>query len=85
MCFNYDYVQDSEWTEEELILLAKAVNKFPGGTLHRWEKIAEMVGRSVEEVFIFFLLLLEVLGSLVYKMYIYINIVLISFIPYASF
>ncbi|PVD30290.1 hypothetical protein C0Q70_09554 [Pomacea canaliculata] len=42
--------KDSEWTEEELILLAKAVNKFPGGTLHRWEKIAEMVGRSVEEV-----------------------------------
>nr|KAG5706140.1 hypothetical protein BaRGS_025762 [Batillaria attramentaria] len=39
-----------EWSEEELVLLAKAVNKFPGGTLHRWEKIANMVGRSVDEV-----------------------------------
>ncbi|KAK7496327.1 hypothetical protein BaRGS_00012492 [Batillaria attramentaria] len=39
-----------EWSEEEQVLLAKAVNKFPGGTLHRWEKIANMVGRSVDEV-----------------------------------
>ncbi|KAK7109665.1 dnaJ homolog subfamily C member 1-like [Littorina saxatilis] len=39
-----------EWTEEELVMLAKAVNKFPGGTPKRWEKIADMIGRSVDEV-----------------------------------
>ncbi|RUS74885.1 hypothetical protein EGW08_017350, partial [Elysia chlorotica] len=39
-----------EWSDEELVLLSKAVNKFPGGTHQRWEKIAEMVGRSVAEV-----------------------------------
>ena len=32
------------------MLLAKAVNKFPGGTPKRWEKIADMVGRSVNDV-----------------------------------
>ncbi|GFR90677.1 DnaJ homolog subfamily C member 1-like [Elysia marginata] len=39
-----------EWSDEELVLLSKAVNKFPGGTHQRWEKIADMVGRSVAEV-----------------------------------
>lgn len=39
-----------EWTDEELVLLAKAVKKYPGGTANRWEKIADMVGRSVTEV-----------------------------------
>ncbi|XP_076468940.1 dnaJ homolog subfamily C member 1-like [Babylonia areolata] len=43
-------VKGGEWSEEELVLLAKAVNKFPGGTPKRWEKIANMVGRSVDEV-----------------------------------
>ncbi|CAL1529258.1 unnamed protein product [Lymnaea stagnalis] len=39
-----------EWSDEDLILLSKAVNKIPGGTHQRWEKIAEMVGRTVAEV-----------------------------------
>ncbi|XP_067649421.1 dnaJ homolog subfamily C member 1-like [Haliotis asinina] len=42
--------KDGDWSDEELILLAKAVNKFPGGTVKRWEKIADFVGRTVEEV-----------------------------------
>ncbi|KAK3603174.1 hypothetical protein CHS0354_043007 [Potamilus streckersoni] len=42
--------KEGEWSEEDLVLLAKAVAKFPGGTLNRWEKIAEMVGRPVTEV-----------------------------------
>ncbi|XP_046337769.1 dnaJ homolog subfamily C member 1-like [Haliotis rufescens] len=42
--------KDGDWTDEELILLAKAVNKFPGGTVKRWEKIADFCGRTVEEV-----------------------------------
>ncbi|KAH9499265.1 DnaJ sub C member 1 [Bulinus truncatus] len=43
-------LQKGDWTEDELVLLSKAVNKFPGGTHERWEKIAEMVGRSVTDV-----------------------------------
>ncbi|XP_046555215.1 dnaJ homolog subfamily C member 1-like [Haliotis rubra] len=42
--------KDGDWSDEELVLLAKAVNKFPGGTVKRWEKIADFVGRTVEEV-----------------------------------
>ncbi|XP_059159978.1 dnaJ homolog subfamily C member 1-like [Physella acuta] len=45
-----DVQKKGEWSDEDLILLSKAVNKFPGGTHQRWEKIAEMVGRSVQEV-----------------------------------
>lgn len=43
-------VKEGEWTDEDHALFAKAVNKFPGGTPKRWEKIAEMLGRSVSEV-----------------------------------
>ncbi|XP_005108283.3 dnaJ homolog subfamily C member 1 [Aplysia californica] len=43
-------LKKGEWTDEELVFLSKAVNKFPGGTPQRWEKIADMVGRSVSEV-----------------------------------
>ncbi|XP_013090236.2 dnaJ homolog subfamily C member 1-like [Biomphalaria glabrata] len=43
-------VKKGDWTSEELVLLSKAVNKFPGGTHDRWEKIAEMVGRTVADV-----------------------------------
>ena len=39
-----------DWTDADLALLSKAMAKLPGGTPHRWEKIAEMVGRSVNEV-----------------------------------
>jgi len=31
-------------------LLAKAVARYPGGVTDRWEKISQMVGRSVKEV-----------------------------------
>ncbi len=41
----------SEFNEEELRLLTQALKKFPGGTLNRWEKIADHVGsRSASEV-----------------------------------
>uniref|UniRef100_A0A0B6Z509 Myb-like domain-containing protein n=1 Tax=Arion vulgaris TaxID=1028688 RepID=A0A0B6Z509_9EUPU len=39
-----------DWSHEELVLLSKAVNKFPGGFHQRWEKIADMVGRPVNDV-----------------------------------
>jgi len=42
--------EGSEWTEQELALLAKAVARCPGGVASRWEKISQMVGRSVKEV-----------------------------------
>lgn len=41
-----------EWTEEELIALTKAINKFPGGVPGRWEKIADAVDRTVSEVLV---------------------------------
>ena len=34
----------------EIVLLTKAVNKYPGGTPSRWEKISHMVGRQTDEV-----------------------------------
>jgi len=43
--------EGSEWTEQELALLAKAVARYPGGVADRWEKISHMVGRSVKEVY----------------------------------
>ncbi|XP_041366521.1 dnaJ homolog subfamily C member 1-like [Gigantopelta aegis] len=43
-------IKVGKWTDEEMVLLVKANNKFPGGTHLRWEKIADFVGRSVEEV-----------------------------------
>lgn len=33
------------WTPEELAVLIKAVNKFPGGTRKRWETIAAYVSQ----------------------------------------
>ncbi len=40
-----------EWTRDELALLAKGVAQYPGGTLQRWQKIADFVGtRTPEEV-----------------------------------
>ena len=38
------------WTEEDLVLLQKAMVRYVGGHSGRWENIAEMVGRSVKEV-----------------------------------
>ena len=43
-------LKEGSWTDEELFLLTKATVKFPGGTPKRWEKIAELVGRPVDEV-----------------------------------
>jgi len=43
-------VEGGEWSEHELALLAKAVARYPGGVTDRWEKISQMVGRSVKEV-----------------------------------
>jgi|EP01043_Picozoa_sp_COSAG02_P038819 hypothetical protein len=41
----------SEFNEEELRLLTQALKKFPGGTLNRWDKIADHVGtRNASEV-----------------------------------
>lgn len=37
------------WNKEDYILLAKAVSRFPGGTVDRWQKIAELVGRPLSE------------------------------------
>ena len=43
-------LQEGDWTDDELSVLAKAIAKFPGGIPGRWVKIANMVGRSVSEV-----------------------------------
>ncbi|XP_065057507.1 dnaJ homolog subfamily C member 1-like [Rhopilema esculentum] len=42
--------KNSEWTEEDLSALAKAMAKFPGGTPGRWDRIAHQIGRTVQEV-----------------------------------
>nr|XP_006825572.1 PREDICTED: uncharacterized protein LOC102800505 [Saccoglossus kowalevskii] len=39
-----------EWSDDDISLLAKTMAKYPGGTVARWEKIAEEVGRPVNEV-----------------------------------
>lgn len=38
------------WTDDDLSLLIKLVNKFPAGTAKRWERVAEALGRPVSEV-----------------------------------
>eukprot|EP00497_Spongosphaera_streptacantha_P002215 TRINITY_DN2825_c0_g2_i1.p1 TRINITY_DN2825_c0_g2~~TRINITY_DN2825_c0_g2_i1.p1 ORF type:complete len:201 (-),score=65.90 TRINITY_DN2825_c0_g2_i1:27-629(-) len=40
------------WTDEELVLLRQAVNKFPGGTIERWTKIRRHMNekRSEQEI-----------------------------------
>lgn len=38
------------WTDDDLLELIRLVNKHPGGTPDRWDKIAEAMGRSVTEV-----------------------------------
>ncbi|XP_077862283.1 LOW QUALITY PROTEIN: dnaJ homolog subfamily C member 1-like [Saccoglossus kowalevskii] len=42
--------QKVEWSDDDISLLAKTMAKYPGGTVARWEKIAEEVGRPVNEV-----------------------------------
>ena len=31
------------WTKEDMAMLSKACNKFPGGSMNRWETIADYV------------------------------------------
>lgn len=38
------------WTDDDILELIKLVKKYPGGTTDRWEKIADMMNRSVIEV-----------------------------------
>ncbi|OXU32101.1 hypothetical protein TSAR_002942 [Trichomalopsis sarcophagae] len=38
------------WTDDDILELIRLVKKFPGGTPDRWEKIAEMMNRTVNEV-----------------------------------
>ena len=38
------------WTDDDILELIKLVKKYPGGTPDRWEKIAEMMNRTVHEV-----------------------------------
>jgi len=41
---------NTEWTEDDVSALAKAMAKFPGGTPGRWDRIAIDIGRTVAEV-----------------------------------
>ncbi|XP_069110655.1 dnaJ homolog subfamily C member 1-like isoform X1 [Argopecten irradians] len=43
-------VRAGDWTDEELAQLSKAMTKYPGGTINRWEKVASVVNRTVPEV-----------------------------------
>ena len=36
-------VTTSTWTEEDLVLLQKAIAKYPGGSVDRWRKMAQMM------------------------------------------
>lgn len=38
------------WTDEDLAELTRLTKKYPGGTVDRWEIIAEAMGRNVSEV-----------------------------------
>lgn len=38
------------WTDDDILELIKLVKKYPGGTPDRWEKIAESMCRTVNEV-----------------------------------
>lgn len=40
----------SQWTELDDSNLARAMQKFPQGTSMRWEKIAQQINRTPEEV-----------------------------------
>eukprot|EP01127_Copromyxa_protea_P005311 TRINITY_DN15257_c0_g1_i1.p1 TRINITY_DN15257_c0_g1~~TRINITY_DN15257_c0_g1_i1.p1 ORF type:complete len:572 (-),score=174.04 TRINITY_DN15257_c0_g1_i1:108-1823(-) len=44
--------EEAVWTQEEIVLLTKAVVKFPGGTTERWEKISQFIGgkKTVKQI-----------------------------------
>jgi hypothetical protein len=35
-----------EWSEDEILLLNTAIDKFPNGTINRWKVISNFVGKS---------------------------------------
>lgn len=41
--------QQASWTVEELSLLAKALQKFPGGTARRWHQVATYIGTKTQD------------------------------------
>ncbi|PHJ22142.1 hypothetical protein CSUI_003998 [Cystoisospora suis] len=41
--------RQSSWTPDELSLLAKGLQKFPGGTPRRWKLIADLIGTKTQE------------------------------------
>lgn len=41
--------QQASWTVEELSLLAKALQKFPGGTARRWYHVATYIGTKTQD------------------------------------
>ena len=41
---------NAPWTEDDMSRLAKAMVRYPVGTLNRWEKVAEFVERTVPEI-----------------------------------
>ena len=43
-------LQVVEWTDEDYAALAKTKTKFPGGTPGKWERIAQELGRQIDEV-----------------------------------
>ncbi|KAF7800860.1 dnaJ-like protein subfamily C member 2 [Senna tora] len=49
---NYVEKKEKPWNKEEIELLRKGMQKYPKGTLRRWEVISEYIGtgRSVEEI-----------------------------------
>ena len=43
-------MEGKEWTQEEILLLIKTCKKVHVGTSQRWNKIADVIGRSVDDV-----------------------------------
>ncbi|BHF71269.1 DnaJ sub C member 1 [Sparganum proliferum] len=43
-------VTAKEWTTDEEAIFIRLTNKYPGGFPNRWQKIAEVLGRSVADV-----------------------------------
>ncbi|KAL3319443.1 60S ribosomal protein L5 [Cichlidogyrus casuarinus] len=47
-----DDEEEKDWLDDEVKLLVNCINRFPGGTINRWSKIAKKVGRSEREVLV---------------------------------
>ncbi|KAK7019716.1 DnaJ subfamily C member 1 [Halocaridina rubra] len=48
--YNIPVVTGGPWTDDDFCELARLMAKYPGGTVDRWEKIAETMQRTVYEV-----------------------------------